>query len=429
MKNLTKILLLAMLVAFASCQNETVTEDTSALSEEEVVLDELALENEILVSDGEEDETFVLNNDLTTEMPAQDLSFSLVSKSYSGGSSSCEPDIEGFELNLPETVTITTKDPECSSTGGAFIGLDIADGSLAGADYDAYCVDLEGFIGLSTYTYDVYSSYEDLSGLEQSAGVPLFENASDFDRINWLLNQDIIGTESPLGGTYTFGHVQWAIWQIIEGEGNNCTNDCDYLSCDPIDQWDNDKTYNESLGLELVAAAEAGEGFVPQCGQKIAIVLASKTSQSLVITVDVPEKEEVCSDCDGEVTELELEFDWGCAKKIDIVQRDENTCYGKRIYCNRSVQPGETISISGANHDGTFGSKIYIYINNCYYTTIDTDCDVNIGPGYEKGVFNVISGASSNGGELCEYVKPEPKCYRHWGCKYYSKCRYYSHHH
>ncbi|SFD07019.1 hypothetical protein [Algibacter pectinivorans] len=416
MKNLTKLFLLAMLVVFASCQNETVTEDTSALSEEEVMENELAQEDEILVSDGEEDETFVLNNDLSTDMPAQDLSFSLASNSYSEGSSKCEADLDALKLSLPETVTVTTKDPECSPTGGAFIGLDITEGPLAGLDYDAYCIDLEGFIDISTYTFDVYSSYDEtLSGLEQSPGVPLFENADVFGKINYILNQDIIGTESPLGGTYTFGHVQWAIWELIEGTGNNCTNDCDYLSCNPINQWDNDKTYNESLGLEIVALAEGQENFVPECGQKVAVVLASTVQQSLIISVDVPEKEEVCSDCEGEVTQLELEFDWHRAKKVDIVQRYEGTRYGKRVYCNRSVQPGEVINISGTNRDGTFGKYIYIYINNCYYTKIRTNCDTKIGPGYYRGVFNVVSGKSSKGGELCEFVESTHyKCVRYW---------------
>ena len=40
-------------------------------------------------------------------------------------------------------------------------------------------------------------------------------------------------------------------------------------------------------------------------------------------------------------------------------------------------------------------------------TKIKTYCDVKIGPGYTKYVFNVKRGNSSEGGELCEYVKPD----------------------
>ncbi|MEP3836530.1 MAG: hypothetical protein ABJM36_02730 [Algibacter sp.] len=213
---------------------------------------------------------------------------------------------------------MSTKFAACSETGGAFISIDITEGELASINNDAYCVDLEGSISIpATYTYDVYSSYDNLSGLEQSPGIPLFENASDFDQINYLLNQDVIGTDSPLGGKYTFGHIQWAIWEIIEGAGNNCTNDCDYLSCNPINQWDTDKAYNESLGLELVALAAAGEGFVPQCGDKIAIVLASTTAQSLIITIDVPEKE----------VEKECDTAFAIGNNNDGGANDDTTCF------------------------------------------------------------------------------------------------------
>lgn len=423
MKNLTKLFLLAVLVVFASCQNETLTEGASSIAE-----DELSMEDEILVSDGEEDETFVLNQDLNAEMPAPELTFSMSSNLSSEETPTCTPDIEGFELSLPETVTVNTVASPCAEGEGSFLTIDIPEGSLASVGNPGWCADLQASIGYNTYTFDVYSSYEDVSGLVNNNGDVLFENSDNFDKVNWLMNQSFIGTESPNGGSYTYGHVQWAIWELIEGAGNNCTDDCDYLSCDPIDQWDNDKANNERLGEEIVAAAvAAGEGFVPQCGQKIVVILASDSVQSLIMTTDVPEKEIPCSDCEGKVTKLELEFDWRCAKKIDIVQKYENTCYGKRVYCNRNVQPGEIINISGKNSDGTFGKYIYIYINNCYYTKIKTNCDVKIGPGYTKGVFNVISGESSHGGELCEYVKPDyNKCYRHWSCKYHNSCRYTS---
>ncbi|TBN06472.1 hypothetical protein EYD45_00905 [Hyunsoonleella flava] len=221
------------------------------------------------------------------------------SKSTSKTLVNCEPDLDALELNLPQTVSVFAKQAECIEGGGSFAALDIDNGYLAGSNIPAWCADLEGLLTSDTFSYDVYSSYEDVSGLEQSPGVPLFENPNDFDRINWLLNQDIIGTESPNGGIYTFGHLQWAIWEIIEGTGNNCTDDCDFLSCDPIDQWDNNKSDNERLGLELVvAAAEYGEGFIPQCGQKIAVILASTTQQSLIITIDVPEKEVRISGCE-----------------------------------------------------------------------------------------------------------------------------------
>lgn len=403
MKNLTKLFLLAMLVVFASCQNETLTEGASSRVEEE-----LSMEDEILVSDGEEDETFVLNQDLTTEMPAQPLTFSM----SSALTSAPEADLEGFELSLPDVVSIqTTEKP----TDAAYFALDVLNTNLAGTDLEGWCVDVDLSLGVEgPLDFDVYSSYEELPEGK-------FENPQNFDLVNYIMNQNYVGQASPSGGTYTFGHVQWAIWELIDDK--NCQS-CTYLT-NPTGDWKDDAN-NITKGKEIVEAAIAnGEDFVPAVGQKIAVVLIPDGKQSIIIMKDVPAKEVPCSDCEGKVTKLDLEFDWRCAKKIDIVQRDENTCYGKRIYCNRNVQPGEIISISGGNQDGTFGRYIYIYINNCYYTKIKTNCYLKIGPGYTKGVFNVVGGESSHGGELCEYVKPDyNKCYRHWSCKYYSRCRY-----
>lgn len=428
MKHITKLFLLAILVVFASCQNETLTEGASSIAEEE-----LALENEILVSDGEEDETFILNNDLTTDMPAQELSFSLSSNTYGdsgSGSSECTPDLEALELSLPEEVVSirTTENPG----DNAYFGFEILDSDLAGTDLEGWCIDVDGYLEVEgPYDFNVYSSYEDISGLEDAKGNPIVENGDKFDEVNWIMNQDFIGKVSPISGeTYTYGMIQWAIWQLLDDQ--NCRN-CYFLTGDVKDGWKQNSEALEAVAMEIVdAALENGDGFVPGCGEQVALIFVAKNLnssrqviQSIIQMVDVPEAEPTCSDCDGKVTKLELEFDWRCAKKIDLVQRIENTCYGKRIYCNRNVQPGEVISVSGGNSDGSFGKYIYIYINNCYYTKIKTDCDVKIGPGYTKGVFNVVSGESSNGGELCEYVKPVyNKCYRHWCCKYYSSCRY-----
>jgi hypothetical protein len=244
------------------------------------------------------------------------------------------------------------------------------------------------------------------------------------------MNQDFIGKVSPISGeTYTYGMIQWAIWQLLDDR--NCIN-CYYLTGDVKDGWKQNKEALQAVAMEIVDAAIAnGQGFVPGCGQQVALIYIAKERnasnqiiQSVIQMVDVPEKEAPCSDCEGKVTKLELEFDWRYAKNIKIYQRKENTCYGVKIF-DQKVQAGETFTIEGANHDGTFGRYAYIYINGCYYTKIKTNCDINIGPGYTKGVFNVISGESSNGGELCEYVKPDyNKCYRHWVCKYYSSCRY-----
>lgn len=412
MKHITKFLLLAILVVFASCQNETLNEGASTEAEQQVA--ELELENEMLVSDGEIDETFVMDQDLDAEMPTGKISFSMSSRLSSEGVPSCTPDLEALELSLPDVVTATTT----SKPGvDAYFSLDILDTDLAGTDLDAWCVDQDLSLNEGeTLEFSVYSSYETLPDNE-------FEFPENFDKVNWILNQDLIGKTSVNGGAFTFGHIQYAIWLLVD---DSVCRECRFLTS-PVAEWGNNLEDNIALGEEIAQKArDNGEGFTPSCGEKVAVILNPAGKQAIIIGVDVPEKEEPCSDCEGKVTKLELEFDWTSVNKIDILQKKENTCYSSRVYCNRTAQPGEKISISGTNHDGTFGEYIYIYINNCYYTKIKTNCDTKIGPGYTRGVFNVISGESNHGGELCEYVKPDyNKCYRHWVCQYYNSCRYY----
>ncbi|WJJ95535.1 hypothetical protein [Algibacter luteus] len=410
MKNLTKLFLLAILVVFASCQNETLTEGASSIVE-----DELAMEDEILVSDGEEDTSFVLDSN-SEIMPTRELSFSLSSNSTQEGTpipSSCTPDLEALELSLPDVANVTvTSKPGVDS----YFTIDILDSSLAGTGIAAWCVDQD----LSLYDGDsaefsVYSSYETLPAGE-------FEYPENFDLINWVINQNFVGQASASGGNYTFGHVQYAMWLLVD---DSVCVECSALAAPGEASWTSNAAVNVAMAQEIADAAIAnGQDFVPGCGQKVGVILNPAGKQAIMIAVDVPEKEEECSDCEGKVTKLELEFDWRCDKYIKIYQRKENTCYGVKIF-SQMVKAGETFTIEGANHDGTFGRYAYIYINGCYYTKIKTNCDINIGPGYTKGVFNVISGESSIGGELCEYVKPDyNKCYRHWSCRYYSKCRY-----
>lgn len=402
MKNLTKILLVAMLIVFASCENEPMTE-TEGLTYEEI---ELSLEDEILMSDGEEDDTFSFDENSEKLVNTKFTSKSTDSKD-------CTPDIEGLALSLPDVVSAkTTSKPGVD----AYFTLEILDSDLAGTDIPAWCVDQDLSLGVEgPLDFTVYSSYENLPDGK-------FERPENFDLVNWILNQSFIGETSPNGGTYNFGHIQYAIWLLVD---DSVCQVCTYLTS-PIGNW-NTNSDNVRLAEEIAQAArDNGEDFVPACGEKIAIILDPEGKQAIIITKEVPALEEECSDCEGSVTELELEFDWYKSKRVRIYQKRENTCYAAKVF-DKTLNPGETFTINGANNDGTFGKYIYIYIGSkCYYyTKIKTDCELNIGPGYTKGVFNVISGKSSEGGEICEYIKPDyNKCYRHWECKYHSKCRY-----
>ena len=264
MKHITKLFLLAILVVFASCQNETLTEGASSIAEEE-----LALENEILVSDGEEDETFILNNDLTTEMPAQELSFSLSSNTYGhhggdsgSGSSECTPDLEALELSLPATVTATTT---AKPGVDSYFTIDILDSDLAGEGIAAWCVDQDLSLRAGeTLEFSVYSTYEALPDGE-------FEFPENFDLVNWVLNQDFIGQASTAGGDYTFGHVQYAMWLLVD---DSVCRECTALVAPGNDTWVSNSDVNVAMAQEIADAAIAnGQDFVPGCGEKVGVIL------------------------------------------------------------------------------------------------------------------------------------------------------------
>jgi hypothetical protein len=414
-KNL--LLLLGVAVMFFSCQNES----TEAEEQQQTAIEaEIAAEADILTSEievagiDEGDDALQMNaeSEILVKRPSKNsgLTFNTASKSQS---TQCEADIEGLVASLPETVSVNIN----SKPGdNAYFNIDILDTNLAATNVPAWCIDVDLGLGVEgPLDFSVYSSYDVPEGK--------YENPQNFDLVNWILNQDYVGKESASGGTYTFGQVQWAIWELLDDR--NCIS-CTFLT-NPTGEWRNDPT-NITKGQEIVDAAQAnGEGFVPGCGELLGVVLDPAGKQPIMIGKEVPAKEEECDDCKGDVDQLTMKFDWHRAKRVRIYQKKENTCWGAKVF-DKVLQPGEEFSIEGVNHDGSFGKYVYIYIDNCYYTKIKTNCYLNIGPGYEKGVFNVISGTSTHGGELCEYVKPEPKCYRHWVCYYFYKyCKYDKH--
>ncbi|RDY61961.1 hypothetical protein [Flagellimonas nanhaiensis] len=153
----------------------------------------------------------------------------------------------------------------------AYFDLTISDTSLAG-DYSAWCVDQDASLEAGEcFEAEIYSSYEELP-------IGAFEKPENFDLVNWLFNQNIIGQASSGGDPYTFGDFQRAIWYLIDD--SNCVQ-CLYLG-----DWDDDRA------LELVDLALAnGEGYEPGEGDKLAVILIPTNGrQSLFIpyTLECP---------------------------------------------------------------------------------------------------------------------------------------------
>ena len=385
MKHITKLVLVFTLVIFASCQNESIQE-TENQQKDALRFDAKGM----VVSDGEEDKELTFN-ERSEELVSPSLSIAKHGGGYNSGSNNtdCTPDLLDTGYNSIVNIEVISK----PGTNGYF------DISIDGAEViQAYCSDRLPHLGADDDFIDftVISSY-DTAILAGGTFEDVYTNPQNFDKVNWILNNIDISS----GSQYTYGHVQYAIWKLIEGPFDN--DFTDFLTPTPGD-WDS--VADDALGDEIYDAAVAsGEGYTPECGDKIGLLLIPEdydNKQAIMITKDLPEPEPECTDCYGDVDQITFKWNWYNDHRVRLYQRYENTCYAVKIF-DQVVGLNDEMAVSGINSNGTFGSYIYVYVGNCYYTKFKVNCDLNIGPGYKRGVVEVVSGTSTAGGELCEY--------------------------
>jgi hypothetical protein len=82
------------------------------------------------------------------------------------------------------------------------------------------------------------------------------------------------------------------------------------------------------------------------------------------------------------------------SEQVMIKDKDSRVLFSEEVY------PDEPFSFTGKDSEDTCTSKIKIYVNWRYHTTIITDCSIDIGPGFRSGDFEVVRGRSSYGGPL-----------------------------
>jgi len=172
-----------------------------------------------------------------------------------------EANLPGFEEALPGQVTMWVQHPG----GDSYFNVMVNGGTALEGVYDNWCVDTSHTIGTgpgNIYTADVYSSYEDLPG-------GLFPGQEDMDLVNWIINQDFVGQAggTSCGRAYFYGDVQAAIWSVL-GQSNGSGLG----------------TWSAACRDEIVDAAMAnGEGFVPICGDFIAVILVPVDGRQVTI--------------------------------------------------------------------------------------------------------------------------------------------------
>ncbi|MFD2725927.1 hypothetical protein [Hyunsoonleella rubra] len=419
-KNLLLLLCVTFLV-FA-CKSESVEEQEQEQSLAEI---EAALEEEILVPESEVDATLVINDESEMAQPSNTMgttfSIGMSSNSTMGTSGTLikeckviDADRDPWGAQEPTANFWWSKTADGSDYFDPSTYFSTTDShSLKFLEYDNGTANIIGttIYGTCLVTVNVWlkdkKSWADWSAdggghkKEGTAG-----NASNSEDMHF----------------YVIDHKR----STIKAEGGDCVQEGTFgveQRPDPND--DNTPNYGVHIGpgganydSNVGAHGLAGWGW-----------LIDKVTCERLWLIDFNFRLECepvneCKECTGDVSKLRLKFDWCNSKRVKIFQKKEDTCYGIKIF-DQTLEPYETFVVKGANHDGSFGKYIYIYIDGCYYTKIRTDCYLKIGPGYEKGVFKVKGGASTEGGKLCEYEKPDTKCYRHWVCYYYYKyCKY-----
>ena len=411
MKQLTKLCLFAMLAIFASCQNESEEEDSQTLQQREILL-----EDEIIVSDGEEDKELIftagsedLNNSITIGM----------ANTYSTGAAAVtqvyntiDADRDPFGNRQPNANFWWSENAagddyfDASTYFGAAEGENIvfteyANGTanITGTTISGTCVVTLNVWLKNKKNWDEWSAIGGEHKKEGTAG-----NASNSDDMNFYVIDHTRSVIVAAGGDC----VQTGTFGLTQRPDPNDPNTPNY----GVHVGPGGANYDSNIGADGLS----GWGWLidPVTCDPLWLI-------DFNFRIEVAPEE--CDDCIGKVTDLTLNWDWHNDYRIRVYQRYENTHSATKIF-DQVVGAGENFTFNGSNANGTIGKWAYIYVGNCYYTKIKTNCYLNIGPGYTKGVLEVVSGHSTQGGELCEYVHPDTHCHRHWSCRNYNSCRY-----
>jgi len=154
---------------------------------------------------------------------------------------------------------------------------------------------------------------------------------------------------------------------------------------------------SENTKIHTSCSEPIGPGLVKGA---FTVISGSSRNGGELCPVDTPPGGD-CEECDGKVNALEMQYNGSQAANIVVKTKKDGHDSGTKVVFDETLQPGEVFSFLGNDKKGTLGTEIKIYIDGSENTKIHTSCSVPIGPGLVKGSFEVISGSSRNGGELC----------------------------
>ncbi|WP_282042502.1 hypothetical protein [Winogradskyella flava] len=396
MKQISKLMVLAMLVIFASCQNESAEEQAN--EEQKAVLNFDKKGN--VVSDGEEDEELMFNDESET---IRNTGFTFASKSNSVAIDEVytviDADRDPFGSQQPASNFWWSETPDGDDYFNAHTYFGAADGeNLVFTEYADGTASLTGttMSGTCTVTLDVWfkdkktwAEWQAIGGGHKKEGTA--GNASNSADMSFYVIDEANSTVIAAGGDC----VQEGTFGLTQRPDPNDPNTPNYGS----HVGPGGANYDSNIGANGLSTW--GWLTDPTTGDHLWLI-------DFNFRIEVAPDE--CSDCVGKVDNLTLKWNWHNDYRVRLYQRYENTCYATKIF-DGVVGLDDEIDVSGSNSNGTFGRWIYVFVGNCYYTKFRTDCYLNIGPGYKRGVLEVVSGTSTHGGELCEYEPPAHYCW------------------
>ncbi|MTE25820.1 hypothetical protein [Winogradskyella ouciana] len=398
MKKISKFLLLAVLVIFASCQKES-TED-QALEERQA---ELRFDKDgNVVSDGEEDKELIFNenSEILNDNTLMNVGMSNLS---TGGS-------------VAQVYNVIDADRAPNSNDGQPISN--MWWSITGTDYDSP----SSYYSAVNDDNMVFTEYTDgsahLVGTTVSGTCVVDVDVWFINKKTWAEWQAIGGGHKKEGTAGDASNSEDMNFYVIDETRSTLTangGDCDLTGTFGLTQRpDPNDPSTPNFGAHVGPGGANYDSNIGALGLSTWGWITDLSTGELLYIMDFNFRleldEEECNDCIGDVTDLTLNWDWHNDYRVRVYQRYENTWCATKIF-DSVVGANENFTINGANADGTFGKYVYIYVGNCYYTKIKTNCWLNIGPGYRRGVIEVVSGHSSQGGELCEYDPPQYWCW------------------
>ncbi|NEQ75143.1 MAG: hypothetical protein F6K23_20105, partial [Okeania sp. SIO2C9] len=221
--------------------------------------------------------------------------------------------INNLKNILPEQVTVTAIQRNISEGGPQGQNLDIALGepsyfdlkindstNLINGSFDSYCIDFDAALTFAGYDYNgdgdtddqdvnlptfgvdadetdptdfsasVYSSY-DTSIYDEltNRGV---QNPQNLGMVNWLINNQ----DTFINQGFSAADIQTAIWELIDGTPNLSNDFRNYFT-------DMFGGISDANVAAIVIEAQNNADFVPQEGEKVAVILVPPDNNQIII--------------------------------------------------------------------------------------------------------------------------------------------------